>query len=77
MTIGGPYGPPKPIELHAHDPLRYVGDMLAWLHQAVPTEADNLKVLLKDIPDDLRVEENISDSCVEYKTSSLKTDLPG
>ena len=77
LTIGGPYGTPKPIELHAHDPLRYVGDMLAWLHQAVPTEADNLKVLLKDIPDDLRVEENISDSCVEDKTSSLKTDLLG
>lgn len=24
---------PKPIEMHAHDPLRYCGDMLAWLHQ--------------------------------------------
>ena len=77
LTIGGPYGTPKPIELHAHDPLRYVGDMLAWLHQAVPTEADNLKVLLKDIPNGLRVEENISDSYVEDKTSSVKTDLLG
>lgn len=24
LTIGGPNGMPRPIELHAHDPLRYV-----------------------------------------------------
>ena len=58
LTVGGPYGTPKPIELHAHDPLRYVGDMLAWLHQAVPTEADNLKVLLKELPDDILLEDS-------------------
>ena len=23
----------KPIEMHAHDPVRYIGDMLAWIHQ--------------------------------------------
>ncbi|KAI9339031.1 oligomeric Golgi complex subunit 6 [Obelidium mucronatum] len=34
LTRGGPGGLPRPIELHAHDPIRYVGDMLAWLHQA-------------------------------------------
>lgn len=33
LTRGGPGGCPKPIEVHAHDPLRYVGDMLGWLHQ--------------------------------------------
>lgn len=33
LTRGGPGGMPRPIEVHAHDPLRYVGDMLAWLHQ--------------------------------------------
>jgi hypothetical protein len=33
LTVGGPGGTPRPIELHAHDPTRYVGDMLAWLHQ--------------------------------------------
>ena len=38
LTIGGPNGTPRPIEMHAHDPLRYVGDMLAWLHQAVASE---------------------------------------
>ncbi|KAJ3386427.1 Serine/threonine-protein kinase smg1 [Entophlyctis sp. JEL0112] len=34
LTRGGPSGLPRPIELVAHDPVRYVGDMLAWLHQA-------------------------------------------
>lgn len=33
LTCGGPGGLPRPIEVHAHDPLRYVGDMLGWLHQ--------------------------------------------
>ena len=33
LTVGGPGGTPRPIELHAHDPSRYIGDMLAWLHQ--------------------------------------------
>jgi hypothetical protein len=33
LTKGGPGGVPRPIEVHAHDPLRYVGDMLAWIHQ--------------------------------------------
>lgn len=33
LTRGGPGGMPRPIEVHAHDPLRYVGDMLGWLHQ--------------------------------------------
>ena len=65
LTVGGPYGTPKPIELHAHDPLRYVGDMLAWLHQAVPNEADNLKVLLKDIPEDLSIEDKTKSSTAE------------
>lgn len=33
LTRGGPGGLPRPIEVHAHDPLRYVRDMLGWLHQ--------------------------------------------
>jgi conserved oligomeric Golgi complex subunit 6 len=43
-------GPPRPIELHAHDPLRYVGDMLAWVHQTIAAERELLEALfgLKD-----------------------------
>ncbi|XP_005093725.1 conserved oligomeric Golgi complex subunit 6 [Aplysia californica] len=47
LTRGGPGGTPRPIELHSHDPLRYVGDMLAWLHQASASEKEYLQSLLK------------------------------
>ena len=33
--------------MHAHDPKRYVGDILAWLHQAIPVEKENLLTLVK------------------------------
>ncbi|KAF8967344.1 oligomeric complex COG6-domain-containing protein [Flammula alnicola] len=45
LTRGGPSGYPRPIELHAHDPLRYVGDMLAWVHQAIAAEREFLESL--------------------------------
>ncbi|KAL5120907.1 Golgi transport complex subunit 6 [Pleosporales sp. CAS-2024a] len=35
----------KPIEFHAHDPLRYVGDMLAWVHSATVSEREALENL--------------------------------
>jgi hypothetical protein len=35
----------KPIELVAHDPLRYVGDMLAWTHSATVSEREALEIL--------------------------------
>jgi len=35
----------KPIEFNAHDPLRYVGDMLAWAHSATVSEREALEVL--------------------------------
>lgn len=34
LTRGGAGGMPRPIEMHAHDPRRFIGDMLAWVHQA-------------------------------------------
>ncbi|KAE8727436.1 Detected protein of confused Function [Hibiscus syriacus] len=46
LTRGGPGGMPRPIEVHAHDPLRYVGDMLGWLHQALASEHELVLVLL-------------------------------
>ncbi|MQM20292.1 hypothetical protein Taro_053310, partial [Colocasia esculenta] len=46
LTRGGPGGMPRPIEVHAHDPLRYVGDMLGWLHQALASEKELILVLL-------------------------------
>ena len=45
IYAGGPGGAPRPIELQAHDPLRYVGDMLAWVHQALPAEREAAQAL--------------------------------
>ncbi|KAL8945570.1 MAG: hypothetical protein Q9222_007899, partial [Ikaeria aurantiellina] len=35
----------KPIEFHAHDALRYVGDILAWAHSATVSERESLESL--------------------------------
>ncbi|KAH0586671.1 Conserved oligomeric Golgi complex subunit 6 [Termitomyces sp. J132] len=47
LTRGGPSGLPRPIELHAHDPLRYIGDIFAWVHQAVAAERELLETLFQ------------------------------
>jgi hypothetical protein len=39
---------PRPIEMHAHDPRRYLGDMLAWLHQSLASERELLVGLFGD-----------------------------
>ncbi|XP_051521056.1 conserved oligomeric Golgi complex subunit 6 isoform X2 [Myxocyprinus asiaticus] len=49
LTRGGPSGTPRPIEMHSHDPVRYAGDMLAWLHQATASEKEHLEALLKQV----------------------------
>ncbi|XP_007950640.1 conserved oligomeric Golgi complex subunit 6 [Orycteropus afer afer] len=60
LTRGGPGGTPRPIEMHSHDPLRYVGDMLAWLHQATASEKEHLEALLKHVTTQ-GIEENIQE----------------
>ncbi|KAE8147525.1 oligomeric Golgi complex subunit 6 [Aspergillus avenaceus] len=35
----------KPIEFSAHDPLRYIGDMLAWVHSTAVSEREALEAL--------------------------------
>ena len=52
LTRGGPGGVPRPIEAHASDPRRYVGDMLGWLHQAAAGEKELVAALLGDAKDD-------------------------
>ena len=37
---------PRPIDLQAHEPRRYVGDMAAWIHQAVASEDELINTLL-------------------------------
>lgn len=45
LTRGVGVRGPRPIELHAHDPLRYIGDMLAWVHQSIAAEREFLEAL--------------------------------
>lgn len=45
LTRGGPGGMPRPIEIHAHDPKRYINDMLAWVHQALADEREFVQAL--------------------------------
>ena len=44
----------KPIEFHAHDPLRYVGDMLAWAHSATVSEREALEILFVSEGDEIK-----------------------
>lgn len=43
----------KPIELAAHDPLRYVGDMLAWIHSAAVSEREALEIFFVSEGDEI------------------------
>ncbi|KAH9820146.1 oligomeric Golgi complex subunit 6 [Melampsora americana] len=58
LTRGGPNGLPRPIELNAHDPIRYVGDMLAWVHQTMASEHEFLESLFDLKSDGRRVGES-------------------
>ncbi|KAL2853811.1 oligomeric Golgi complex subunit 6 [Aspergillus pseudoustus] len=43
----------KPIEFSAHDPLRYIGDMLAWVHSTTVSEREALESLFVADGDEL------------------------
>lgn len=45
LTIGG--NGSKPIEMHVHDPKRYIGDIFAWVHQAIHGERESLMILCR------------------------------
>ncbi|KAH3742891.1 oligomeric Golgi complex component [Pelomyxa schiedti] len=64
LTVGT--GSTKPIEINAHDPLRYVGDMLGWLHQAIASEYELICSLLT--PPGAETEHNVTD----YSTLSVE-----
>jgi conserved oligomeric Golgi complex subunit 6 len=52
-TVGGHDRSVKPIEMVAHDPLRYVGDMLAWTHSATVSEKEALEVFFISEADEI------------------------
>ncbi|MCJ1391969.1 Golgi transport complex subunit 6 [Xylographa bjoerkii] len=43
----------KPIEFNAHEPLRFVGDLLAWTHSATVSERESLEVLFVSEGDEI------------------------
>ncbi|WFC95372.1 Golgi transport complex subunit 6 [Malassezia brasiliensis] len=51
LTVGGPAPTylPRPIEMHAHDAVRYVSDMLAWVHQLLAGERELIVSLLASL----------------------------
>ncbi|KAL2865567.1 Golgi transport complex subunit COG6 [Aspergillus lucknowensis] len=44
-AVSGSDNAVKPIEFSAHDPLRYIGDMLAWVHSTTVSEREALEAL--------------------------------
>jgi conserved oligomeric Golgi complex subunit 6 len=49
LTQGGPAGQLyRAIDLHANDAVRYISDMLAWMHQALASEEEFLQVIFGD-----------------------------
>jgi hypothetical protein len=50
---GAPASSTKAIELSAHDPLRYVSDMLAWAHAATVGEREALHILFISDADEI------------------------
>lgn len=47
LTKGGKSGTQRPIEQLSTESLRYINDMLAWIHQALEVEKELLITLLK------------------------------
>jgi hypothetical protein len=46
LTKGANRGASKPIEMQAHDPIRYIGDILAWIHQSTAAEVELVHAIL-------------------------------
>lgn len=49
LIRGGDGGIPRPIDIYAHDPRRYVSDMSAWVHQAMANEHELISSLLRQL----------------------------
>ena len=76
LTRGGPGGVPRPIEAHASDPQRYVGDMLGWLHQAAAGEKELVAALLRRDEDDEN-DENASEGSTRIDPRDAADATPG
>ena len=60
LTQGGPSGQVfRAMDLHVNDSIRYVGDMLAWMHQAIASEEEFLEAVFGE-PSSKNVRRNSS-----------------
>ena len=68
LTRGRPSANTSAIELHSNDVIRYVGDMLAFLHQSVANEKEMIDTLLKMCDKDKLQSSGMAmvQSCVSY-----------
>lgn len=64
---------PRPIEMNAHDPRRYLGDMLAWVHQALASERE-LLISLFGQDDQIRTAEPHTGAHCDIPSSSALLD---
>lgn len=74
-------GSMKPIEFSTHDLLRYIGDMLAWIHSATVSEQESLEGLFISEGDDLAKglkagEKNVSWATTQATQSTSPKDTP-
>ena len=69
LVHGDKTGQSRPIQMNSHDPVRYVGDILAWLHQAVAFEKDLFRSLTVQHGD-----EN-ADESLDDRTKAVIADL--
>ena len=78
LTQGGPSGQVfRAIDLHAHDSVRYVGDMLAWMHQTVASEEEFLEAVFGEIHSSDksgRKDENNTNGVAMTTSSATKVD---
>ncbi len=46
LSQGGASFASDPIDVHSHDPFRFINDMLAWMHSAIASEYDALRMFV-------------------------------
>lgn len=71
LTKGGPNGNPRPIELNSHDPIRYMGDMLAWIHQATASENEFLRSLFRKFKENIGTHNPVQSVTFLFKLINL------
>lgn len=64
----------RALDLHAHDAARYVGGMLAWMHQAVASEMEFLEAIFGDVASENQPKMRNNHASAESKLRSASYD---